>query len=114
MTAPVAVPLPCAPGGAAAAASRRVSVRGNPRVAGGWWTDVDQAEFDVLVYALVRGVFRHCEHCAVCARSGSAVYCRSVDQAINEMLDWLQLRSLLSRAEYLADEKRTRQAGRAE
>ena len=113
MTAPVAVPLPRVLRRSADAASRRGTVRGNPEVAGAWWTEADQAEFDVLVYALVRGIFRHREHCAACARSGSAVYCRAVERAVEEMLDWLQLRSLLSRAEYLADEKHTRQAGRA-
>jgi len=61
----------------------------------------------------VRGVFRHRQRCAACARSGSAVCCRSVDRAIEEMLDWLQLRSLLSRAEYLAGEKDAHQAGLA-
>lgn len=113
MTAPVAVRSPRLVGTTHEAALPHGSVRGNPRVAVRWWTDVDQAEFDVVVYALVRGVFRHREGCAACAQSGSAVCCRSVDRAVEEMLDWLQLRSLLSRAEYLTGEKDGHQAGQA-
>lgn len=109
MTASVAVSSPPHGGSARNAPFEHGTVRGNPRVAGPWWTDVDQAEFDVLVYALVRGVFRHRKRCGACARSGSAVYCRSVNRAIDELLEWLQLRLLLSRAEYLAAQKHVRQ-----
>jgi hypothetical protein len=112
VTASVAVPSPPPGGSAHDAPFEHGTVRGNPRVAGRWWTEVDQAECDVLVYALVRGVFRHRERCAACARSGSAVYCGSVNRAIEELLEWLQLRSLLSHAEYLAAQKHVRQVGR--
>jgi hypothetical protein len=72
-----------------------------------WWTDVDQAELDVLVYALVRGIFRHRPRCAACTES---TICKAVDSAIDEVLQWVHLRALLSRAEYLAAEKNGRKA----
>jgi hypothetical protein len=82
---------------------------GRLEVQGPWWTEVDQSELDVLLYALVRGVFWHRERCAACAESGSGIYCRSVGIAIDAMLEWRELRSLLSRAEYLAAQKHERQ-----
>jgi hypothetical protein len=70
-----------------------------------WWTDVDQAELDVLVFALVRDVFRHRARCADCAASGSGLCCSRVDDAIRAVLEWQRFRRLFSRAEWLAAEK---------
>jgi hypothetical protein len=82
------------------AGSPRAYRPGRPEV-GPWWTTADQAEFDVLAYALVDGVLRHRDRCAACATCGSAVYCERVSVAIEAVLDWLSLRSLVSRAEWL-------------
>src|SRR5215217_4475818 len=73
---------------------------GRPEV-GLWWTPADQAEFDVLAYALVDGVLSHRDRCAACAACGSAVYCKRVSVAIGALLEWLSLRSLVSRAAWL-------------
>jgi hypothetical protein len=70
------------------------------------WTPADRAEADVLAYVLLREIARHRERCADCAAAGSAIYCRRVDRAIREALEWAQLRALLSRATWLAREQR--------
>jgi hypothetical protein len=70
------------------------------------WTPADRAEADVLAYVLLREIPKHRERCADCAAAGSAMYCRRVDQAIREALEWAQLRALLTRATWLAREQR--------
>ena len=70
------------------------------------WTPADRAEADVLAYALLREIARHRERCPDCAAAGSAIYCRRVDRAIGEALEWAQFRALLTRAETLAREQR--------
>jgi hypothetical protein len=75
-----------------------------------YWTPADQAEFDFLRYALKRKIAIHRERCADCAVAGSAIYCRRVDRAIREFIEWAQLRALLSRATWLAREQRREDA----
>jgi hypothetical protein len=70
------------------------------------WTPADRAEADVLAYVLLREIPKHRERCADCAVAGSAIYCRRVDQAIREAVEWAQLRALLTRATWLAREQR--------
>jgi len=70
------------------------------------WTPADRAEADVLGYWLKREIDRHSERCADCAAAGSAIYCRRVDRAIREALEWAELRALLTRATWLAGEER--------
>ena len=69
-------------------------------------TPADRAEADFLAYRLARDITRHRERCADCAAAGSAIYCRRVDQAIREAIEWGQLRALQTRAEWLARELR--------
>ena len=66
-----------------------------------YWSEADAAELNVIVFALTRGVFRHRERCAACAAAGSELFCKQVDRAIEEALDWRRFRWLLSRAEWL-------------
>lgn len=74
------------------------------------WTPADRAEAEYLAYALKREIDRHSERCADCAAAGSAIYCRRVDRAIREALEWAQLRALLTRATWLAREQRSEAA----
>jgi hypothetical protein len=78
--------------------------------AGVTWTPADRAEADVLAFALLREIARHSERCADCAAAGSAIYCRRVDGAIREALEWGQFRALLTRATQLAREQRSEAA----
>jgi hypothetical protein len=63
-----------------------------------WWTDVDQAELDVLVYALVRAGFAHrdCDRCRALN-----TWCPPMAEAAEAVFDWLRFRRLLSRAQFL-------------
>lgn len=69
-------------------------------VADEFWTDADGAELDVLVNALVNGVFDHRERCAICL-AGEPYPCPQVQKAIAVVVDWRDNRALLSRAEAL-------------
>jgi hypothetical protein len=68
-----------------------------------WWTSADTAELDVLIYEFVRLVWEHRrESCAVClAGSWCKTYRAETKRALDEILDWIQARSLRSRAEWL-------------
>lgn len=57
-----------------------------------WWTEADAAEFDVLVWELVRLHGRHRDHPDVAA---------AVGEAVDAILDWRRARDLRSRAAYL-------------
>jgi hypothetical protein len=77
------------------------------------WTPADRAEANVLAFVLLREIPRHRERCADCAAAGNAIYCRRVDRAIREAIEWGQLRTLLTRAEWLARELRGLEVGAA-
>lgn len=62
------------------------------------WTFADQAELDVLLWALVTGYFEHRERCARC---DGPLPCPHVQAAIREVVDWRDARALLTRAEVL-------------
>jgi hypothetical protein len=68
-----------------------------------WYTAADQAELDVLVWALVYGYFEHRERCGRCVGPEP---CPHVQAAIREVVDWRDARALLSRAEALRAEQR--------
>jgi hypothetical protein len=55
----------------------------------------------VIVNQLVRRVLEHRATCSRCADAGSALFCRSVDTAIEAMLEWKRARDLCSKAEWL-------------
>jgi hypothetical protein len=63
-----------------------------------WWTAADDAELDVIVWALVGAGLAHRE-CAACRRLGR--YCPPMAEAVEAVLDWRRARNLLSRAEHL-------------
>ena len=63
------------------------------------WTEADQAELDVLVWALVVGYFDHRDRCARCAAGYPP--CPHVAKAIAEVVEWRDARALLSNAEAL-------------
>jgi hypothetical protein len=83
---------------------RRVSpVPGTAPTDAPWWTPADTAELDVLIYEFVRLAWEHRrETCAAC-RAGAAcdTYRGETKSALDEILDWIQARSLRSRAEWL-------------
>jgi hypothetical protein len=58
------------------------------------WTEADQAELDVLVWALVDGWDKH-------RRSCQLEPCPHLREAIREVVDWREARILLTRAETL-------------
>lgn len=63
------------------------------------WTQADQAELDVLLWALCDGYQTHRQQCARCADEYPP--CPHVGKAIQEIVDWRTARTLLSRAEHL-------------
>lgn len=64
------------------------------------WTAADQAELDVLLWALVDSYHTHRPRCHACA---SPEPCPHVQAAVREVCDWHHARTLLSRAEHLRD-----------
>lgn len=64
----------------------------------GSWSSADEAELDVLIWALADGYFRHR---AQCARCDGPLPSPHVGRAIDEVLDWRTARQLLTRAEAL-------------
>ena len=64
-----------------------------------YWTEADQAELEVLLWALVDSHAEHRTLCPTCVRAIEP--CPAVQRAIAEVLDWRQARILLSRAEAL-------------
>jgi hypothetical protein len=68
------------------------------------WTAADQAELDVLLWALADGYHKHRTRCRACQPDpppGIPHPCPSVLAAIREVCDWLEARRLLSCAEAL-------------
>jgi hypothetical protein len=63
------------------------------------WTPADKAELDVLIWGFVDGFYGHRERCPVCNQHGP--WCENAREAFDVLLDWLQLRRLLSKAEWL-------------
>jgi hypothetical protein len=76
----------------------------SPSLVEEFWTDADGAELDVLVFALVNGVFDHRELCALC-RANEAP-CPHVQKAIAVVVEWRDARALLSKAEALREARR--------
>jgi hypothetical protein len=65
-----------------------------------WWTGADQAEFDVLVWELLRATSAHDERCEVCRSLPPGFSCPPLADAIEAVIDWHRGRRLLSRAEW--------------
>ncbi len=69
-----------------------------------WWTASDQAELDVLVACLVKGVEWHLGRCPVAeARrlEGLPHWCPHLSAAVLEVVEWRDLRERHSRAVWL-------------
>jgi hypothetical protein len=63
-----------------------------------FWTDADQAELDVLVWAVVDGWQKHRRTCQL-------EPCPHLQAAIREVCDWREARALRSKAEALRTER---------
>ncbi|MDW8339735.1 MAG: hypothetical protein RMM28_11410 [Thermoleophilia bacterium] len=68
-----------------------------------WWTEADAAELDLLTWVLVDAYFEHRPRCSICA-SGEHP-CPHVQRAIREVVEWIELRELASRARWLRLER---------
>jgi hypothetical protein len=64
-----------------------------------WWTPADRAELELIAHRLVDGVFAHRTGCETCAAGD--LPCPHVRAAIEAVVEWRDLRVLLSRAEWL-------------
>lgn len=61
-----------------------------------FWTEADQAEWELLAWALVDGSFEHREQCATCTAGYPP--CPHIAKAIQIVLDWHRGRELLALA----------------
>ncbi len=69
-----------------------------------WWTTADQAELDLLIACLIKGVHWHLERCPVAeARrlEGYPFWCQHLSGAVQEVIEWRDLREAYSRAVWL-------------
>ncbi len=69
-----------------------------------WWTASDQAELDVLVACLVKGVEWHLARCPVAESrrlEGFPHWCVHLSGAVLEVVEWRDLRERHSRALWL-------------
>lgn len=64
-----------------------------------WWTEADQAEFDVLVHAFVDVAWVHREKCAICGEGGR--WCKALREAFDVVLEWRECQHLRSKATWL-------------
>lgn len=71
---------------------------GTPAV---WWSDADEAEWDSICWTLFNGLYRHEPLCRACQERR---HCEGAQMALDEAVDWLRGRRLLSRATYLRKE----------
>jgi hypothetical protein len=62
-------------------------------------TDADDAESDVLLDALITGVYDHRERCAVCSQGGP--WCSNLVDAFQILMVFRRTRQLRSLAAYL-------------
>jgi hypothetical protein len=63
-----------------------------------YWTALDQAELDVLLWELVSCYWEHRKRCLVC---GGLWTCAGMTEAVQAMEEWMFKRKLLSRMEAL-------------
>lgn len=64
-----------------------------------WWTEADQAEFDLLLLEFVKAALRHREGCAICR--GGGPWCDPLYEAFEILVDWRDCRILQSKADWL-------------
>jgi hypothetical protein len=64
-----------------------------------WLTEADHAEIAVVSRVLVDAIWTHKEKCSTCREDGR--YCTAIAGAIEEAVDWAELRTLASMAEAL-------------
>lgn len=63
------------------------------------WTEADQAELNVGIWALVCAIDEHKPGCVICEIGFPP--CPVVGTMIEALIDWFVLRRMLSKAEYL-------------
>jgi hypothetical protein len=73
-----------------------------------WWTEADQAEFDLLVREFVGSAFVHRELCSTCR--GRGPWCAPLADAFAAVEEWREDREFRSKAQWL----RTRQTAAEE
>ena len=68
-----------------------------------YWTKADQAEFEVLVDALIGASIAHraCVACQTRYRTTGRGWCTPMESAAEAVFDWRRSRALLSRAQAL-------------
>jgi hypothetical protein len=68
-----------------------------------WWTDADDAEFELVTLEFVEAAWLHRERCAECRarRAQQGAWCRPLQEACQQLLDWFAHRKLESEAGWL-------------
>lgn len=67
-----------------------------------WITAADAAELEVLGHALIRGLLWHRERCPVARADDTGFqWCKHMSAAVEEVLEWRDLRERYSRARWL-------------
>jgi hypothetical protein len=64
-----------------------------------WWTDADQAEFDVLVLDFFEAAWLHRERCPVCSAGGP--WCWPLRDVFDLLVLWARRRMLRTWAAYV-------------
>jgi hypothetical protein len=70
-----------------------------------WWTDADQAEFELLVFEFFGLAFVHYAACPTCL-AGKTVctpYLEAVHGALNPILEWMRAREARSHAQWVRE-----------
>jgi hypothetical protein len=63
-----------------------------------YWTALDQAELDVIIWELVSSYRKHREHCSGC---GGLRTCAGMAEAVHAVEEWIFRRKLVSKMEAL-------------
>jgi hypothetical protein len=61
-----------------------------------WLTEANPAEIDVVAKVLTNAIYEHREKCAACREAGRG--CTSIVAAIEAAIEWVELRTLKSKA----------------
>ena len=64
-----------------------------------WWSDADQAEYDLLIAEFVGSAFAHRERCSTCRAGGP--WCAALTEAFDALEEWRAGRELRSKAAHL-------------
>jgi hypothetical protein len=64
-----------------------------------WWTEADQAEWELLGFEFVEAAWAHHERCPICALGGA--WCRPLAEAFDALLLWCHRRMRRTWATYM-------------